>query len=96
VYQPILTKILFILKGDKKMFKRNEGTLDRILHLALATVLLPVGLFWLGGLQGNVLGLIATGFGVLALVTGITGVCPTYMPFGISTLESEKRQNRAS
>jgi hypothetical protein len=84
------------LKGDKKMFKRNEGTLDRIVRLALAAVLLPAGLFLLGGLQGNVLGLIATGFGVLALVTGATGVCPTYMPFGISTLESEKRQNRAS
>lgn len=32
------------------MFKRNEGTLDRILRLALATVLLPVGIFLLGGL----------------------------------------------
>jgi hypothetical protein len=84
------------LKGDKKMFTRNEGTLDRILRLALATVLLPAGLFLLGGLQGNVLGLIATGFGVLALVTGITGLCPTYIPFGISTLESETRQNKPS
>ena len=38
------------------MFKRNEGILDRILRVTLATVLLPVGLFLLGGLQGSVLG----------------------------------------
>jgi hypothetical protein len=78
------------------MFKRNEGTLDRIMRLALATVLLPAGLFWLGGLQGSVLGLLATVIGVLALITGLTGVCPTYIPFGISTLEGKKRQNTLS
>ncbi len=40
------------------MFKRNEWTLDRIVRLVLAAVLLPAGLFWLGGLQDNVLGLL--------------------------------------
>lgn len=78
------------------MFKRNEGTLDRIVRLVLATVFLPVGLFWLGGLQGSALGLLTTAFGVVALITGLTGVCPTYIPFGISTLESKKRQNTPS
>lgn len=78
------------------MFKRNEGKLDRIVRLALATVLLPAGLFWLGGLHGSVLGLLATVFGVLALITGLTGVCPTYIPFGVSTLEAKKRQNTPS
>lgn len=71
------------------MFKRNEGIIDRILRVALATVLLPVGLLLLGGLQGNVLGLVAAGFGSLALITGLTGFCPLYVPFGISTLEKE-------
>jgi hypothetical protein len=33
------------------MFKRNEGTLDRIVRVALGTVLLPTGFFWLGGLS---------------------------------------------
>jgi hypothetical protein len=72
------------------MFKRNEGILDRIVRIALGTVLLPTGLFGLSGLQGSVLGLLLAGFGVLGLVTGSTGFCPLYVPFGISTLEKER------
>lgn len=78
------------------MFKRNEGTFDRILRVALGIPLLPAGLFWLGGLQGSVLGLLAAGLGVLALITGLTGVCILYIPFGISTLETEKKQSTQS
>ena len=72
------------------MFKRNEGIIDRALRVLLSLVLLPTGLFWLGGLQGSVLGLVVTGFGLLPLITGLTGFCPLYVPFGISTLEKEK------
>ncbi len=72
------------------MFKRNEGIVDRILRVTLATVLLPTGLFLIGGVQGNVPGLIVTGIGGVALVTGLTGFCPLYIPFGINTLEKEK------
>ncbi len=72
------------------MFKRNEGILDRVLRVTLATILLPTGLFIIGGLQGNVAGLIVTGIGVVALVTGLTGFCPLYILFGINTLEKEK------
>ncbi len=72
------------------MFKRNEGILDRIVRVALGMVLLPAGLFLLGGLQGNVLGLLTAGLGAVGLITGVTGVCPMYIPFGISTLEKEK------
>jgi hypothetical protein len=78
------------LKGENKMFKRNEGIIDRTLRVLLSTVLLPTGLFWLGGLQGSVPGLVVTGFGALALLTGLTGFCLLYIPFGISTLEKER------
>ena len=73
------------------MFKRNEGTIDRILRVALAMVLLAVGLFLLGGSQGSVPGLLVASLGVLPLITGLTGFCPLYVPFGISTLEKEKQ-----
>ena len=73
------------------MFKRNEGILDRIVRTVLGTVLLPTGLFLLNGLQGSVLGLVVTGFGVFVLTTGLIGFCPVYIPFGISTLEKEKQ-----
>ena len=72
------------------MFKRNEGIIDRTLRVLLALVLLPTGLFWLGGLQGTVLGLVVAGFSLLPLITGLSGFCPVYVLFGISTLEKEK------
>lgn len=72
------------------MFKRNEGIIDRTLRVVLAIALLSVGLFLLGGLQGKVPGLIVAGVGLLPLITGLTGFCPLYVPFEISTLEMEK------
>lgn len=72
------------------MFKQNEGILDRIVRVTLGLVLLPTGLFLLGGLQGSVLGLVVAGISGLPLITGITGFCPLYVPFGINTLEKEK------
>jgi hypothetical protein len=77
-------------KGEKTMFKRNEGIIDRIVRVALGMALLPAGLFWFGGLQGSVLGLLIAGLGMLGLITGLTGVCILYLPFGISTLEKER------
>ncbi len=73
------------------MFKRNEGILDRVVRVALGMGLVPAGLFWFGGLQGSVVGLVAAGLGGLGLITGFTGVCPLYIPLGISTLKQEKR-----
>ena len=78
------------------MFKRNEGIIDRTLRVLLSMVLLPTGLFWLGGLQGSILGLVATGLGVMGLITGFTSVCILYLPFGISTLKAEKKQSTSS
>ena len=78
------------------MFKRNEGTLDRIVRVTLGIVFLLAAL-WFGGWQGNVgLGLLTAGLSLLALITGFTGVCPLYIPLGISTLEAEKKQSTTS
>lgn len=72
------------------MFKRNVGVLDRIVRVGLGLVLVPVGLILLGVLQGKVPGLVIAGLGGIGLITGITGFCPLYIPFGINTLEKEK------
>ncbi len=80
---------ILITKGEKKMFKKNEGYIDRTIRVLLALVLLPVGLFVLIGLHANVAGIITIGIGTIALVTGLSGVCPTYNLFGISTLDKE-------
>jgi hypothetical protein len=72
------------------MFKKNEGILDRIARVSLGLVLLPTGLVLLGALQGSVVGPIVSALGVVGLVTGVTGFCPTYTLFGFSTLDMEK------
>ena len=35
------------------MFKKNLGQLDRTLRLVVEVALIPIGLFLLGGWQGN-------------------------------------------
>ncbi len=67
------------------MYRKNVGTLDRLVRLVVAAVLLAIGLFPLDGLQGRPLGLFAIVLGVAALATALTGRCPGYVPFGIDT-----------
>ena len=62
--------------------KKNMGTIDRIVRLAL--VALVAVLYFtnvIGGTLAIILGILALVF----LVTSLFGVCPLYMPFGLST-----------
>jgi hypothetical protein len=62
------------------------GMVDRVLRLALAVVVAI--LYFAGAISGTVaiiLGIIA----VIFLVTGLVGVCPLYMLFGISTSKNK-------
>jgi hypothetical protein len=69
------------------MFKKNMGQLDRALRFIAGVALIPIGLFLLGGLQGNLPGILVAIFGVVPLLaTSLIGICPGYIPFGISTL----------
>jgi hypothetical protein len=69
------------------MFKKNMGQLDRTLRFVVGVALIPIGLFALGGWQGNLIGILVAVFGVAPLlVTSLIGFCPGYIPFGISTV----------
>jgi hypothetical protein len=68
------------------MFQKNEGPVDRVIRVAAGILLLPTGLFLLGGLGGSVVGIVVSALGLIGLVTGATGRCPTYVPFGITTV----------
>jgi hypothetical protein len=59
----------------------NVGGIDRVLRLVLGVAIVGAGL----GL-GNWLGLI----GVIPLLTGLTGRCPTYLLFGFTTCDDDK------
>lgn len=62
--------------------KRNVGIADRVVRIAFAA-LVAVLYFThqLSAVAAIILGILA----VVFVVTGIVGVCPLYLPFGIST-----------
>lgn len=61
---------------------KNMGNLDRAFRLI---VVLAIGIAYLmGALSGTlaiVLGVVAAAF----LLTSLVGICPAYLPFGLST-----------
>lgn len=59
------------------MFKRNEGTIDRVLRIILGAVLLS--LVFVGPMTpwGWV--------GIIPLATGLLGSCPLYSILGLNT-----------
>jgi len=75
------------------VFRRNVGGLDRAVRLVLGVILLPVGLFLLGELQGHLIGLFIAAIGFIGLATGASGFCLLYILLGISTV---KRKQDAS
>jgi hypothetical protein len=62
-------------------FQVNEGPIDRVIRLVLGTVLFSVAAVATGPLF-----YVALVVGLIGVVTGLTGFCPTYLLFGISTL----------
>ena len=76
------------------MFKKNMGRLDRTLRAIVGVALVPIGLVALGGWQGYLIGLLVAGFALWLLVTSLTGFCPGYIPFGISTLDREQQRTQ--
>ena len=70
------------------MFSKNEGPTDRTIRVVAGFVLIAVGLFVLGGVEASVAGIVVAAFGGWFVATGAIGVCPLYVPFGISTLRT--------
>jgi len=71
------------------MLRRNVGRLDRTLRLLVGLSLIPVGLFALQGAAGSLTGIVVTAFAVMPILTGLTGFCPGYLPFGVSTVSDD-------
>lgn len=68
--------------------KKNMGTIDKTIRLmivALIAILYITDV--ISGTAAIVLGIAA---GVM-LLTSLMGVCPLYLPFGISTLKNRKK-----
>ncbi len=69
------------------MFKTNEGMADRVLRVIVGVAL--VALYVMGTVAGG-WGLAALVVGIIALVTGVVGMCPLYMILGVSTCSAKK------
>ena len=67
------------------LYQRNVGGLDRGIRLVLGVPLVAAGLLLAGGLRSEPIRILVAFAGLVGLVTGITGRCPLYVPFGIST-----------
>jgi len=78
------------------MFKKNMERFDRTVRFIAGGTLIPIGLLLLGGWQGQLTGILVTVFALLPLATSVTGYCPGYIPFGISTLGSEQPSTKVS
>jgi hypothetical protein len=69
--------------------KKNMGNLDRTLRFVVAAAL--IALFYTGTISG-VLGIVLVVLAVIFFLTGFIGVCPLYLPFGLSTCRVEKKE----
>ena len=61
--------------------KHNVGNLDRALRITLGLALIAATLLQFIGPWGWL--------GVVSLLTGVTRVCPAYLPFGLSTCKRD-------
>jgi hypothetical protein len=67
--------------------KKNMGTVDRIIRILLAIVVIVLYL------TGNITGLAAIILGIIAVIfilTSLVGFCPLYVPLKISTISKSK------
>lgn len=62
--------------------KKNMGTIDKLIRLALAIIVAV--LYFTGQISGTV-AIILGLFAVIFILTSLIGTCPLYLPFGLST-----------
>jgi len=76
----------FVLRIKKTAMKKNMGTIDKSIRLALAGVVLLLVLF---NVISGVLAYILLAVAVIFALTNLISFCPLYLPFRISTRKKE-------
>ncbi|MGC1392498.1 MAG: DUF2892 domain-containing protein [Bacteroidales bacterium] len=66
--------------------KKNMGTIDKVIRILVAVVV--VILYFTNVISGT-LAIILLALSVIFVVTSILGICPLYMPLGLSTKKKE-------
>ncbi|MBP7389681.1 MAG: DUF2892 domain-containing protein [Chitinophagales bacterium] len=62
--------------------KPNMGTLDRIMRLAAAAIV--IALYFMNAISGTV-AIVLLVFAGIFILTSLISFCPLYLPFGLST-----------
>jgi hypothetical protein len=73
--------------------KKNMGSLDRILRILLAVIVIVL---FATRVIGWTLGVILLFFSIMFLATSFVGVCPLYTLFGLSTKKKDKTEPKSS
>lgn len=71
--------------------KKNVGTIDKIVRLILAAVLLIIA--FATNLAGGVWSYILVALAAILIFTSLISFCPIYWPFGLSTRAKEDKPN---
>lgn len=65
---------------------KNMGSADRVIRVILAAIV--VALYFANIISGTV-AIVLLAFSAIFILTSLIGVCPLYLPFGLSTLRKK-------
>jgi hypothetical protein len=65
---------------------KNMGSADRAIRVILAAIV--VALYFANIISGTV-AIVLLAFSAIFILTSLIGVCPLYLPFGLSTLRKK-------
>ena len=71
--------------------KKNMGIVDRVIRMIIAVVF--ISLYASGTIQGTI-GIVLIGLSIVFVLTSFLGVCPLYLPLGLSTV-AKKLQKKS-
>jgi hypothetical protein len=77
--------------NKRNSMKKNMGSADRIIRVAVAIVL---GIMIVSGVVGGTLATILGVVAVVFLLTSVVSFCPAYVPFKISTCKTSDRVSK--
>lgn len=66
----------------KEAMKKNMGTADAIIRVVIALI---IAILFFTDIITGTLGIVLLIVGGIFILTAVVGICPIYLPFGIST-----------
>ena len=71
--------------------KKNMGKIDKLIRILIAFV---IAILYFGNVIYGTWGIVLLVVAGIFVVTSFIGICPLYLPFGISTCKTEKSKKK--